>query len=125
VIRAFRLDRQGLKPVYEYLDECRRLGTMPRMVLLDAYVPGRPGGTGRTTDWTLAAEYNSGGGCPQLVLAGGLTPDNIAEAIQAVRPAAVDTASGVERAPGKKDSRLMAAFVRAAREAFGRVGDQA
>jgi phosphoribosylanthranilate isomerase len=57
-----------------------------------------------------------------LVLAGGLRPDNVAEAIRIVRPAAVDTASGVETAPGRKDARLVREFVEQARSAFDQFG---
>ena len=92
------------------------------LVLLDARSPGRYGGTGRTLDWTaVARSLRSGLESPtlrpiaraptlaaaidpsRLVLAGGLTPSNVAEAVSALRPFAVDVASGVEREPGRKD----------------------
>jgi phosphoribosylanthranilate isomerase len=76
-------------------------------VLLDAYVPGLPGGTGATFDWSLAAEVARE---RKLTLAGGLTPHNVADAVRAVRPYCVDTASGVESAPGIKDAALVHAF---------------
>jgi phosphoribosylanthranilate isomerase len=82
-------------------------------VLLDAYVKGMPGGTGATFDWTLAAQLAR---ARKLTLAGGLTPDNVADAVRAVRPYCVDTASGVERAPGVKDPDLVRRFVRAAKD---------
>ena len=78
--------------------------------LLDAYVPGVPGGTGQTFDWELAARHR---GPVPLILSGGLTPDNVAEAVATVGPYAVDVASGVESAPGVKDPALMDAFVAA------------
>jgi phosphoribosylanthranilate isomerase len=82
--------------------------------LLDAYVPGVPGGTGRTFDWELAAEaarrYS-------LLLAGGLTHENVAQAICTVDPWGVDAASGVEAEPGLKDPELVRRFVSAARHA--------
>jgi phosphoribosylanthranilate isomerase len=84
--------------------------------LLDSYSRDARGGTGETFDWTVAKEA-VGLGKP-LVLAGGLTPDNVAEAIRAVRPYAVDTASGVESTPGKKDHDKLRSFVRNAKDAL-------
>lgn len=81
-------------------------------LLLDASVPGMPGGTGRTFDWSIAAEVARE---RKLTLAGGLTPDNVAEAIRVVRPFRVDVASGVESEPGRKDPELVRAFIEAAR----------
>lgn len=78
--------------------------------LLDAYVPGSPGGTGEAFNWELARLHE---GPAQVVLSGGLTPDNVAEAIAAARPFAVDTASGTEASPGRKDPALLKAFFRA------------
>jgi phosphoribosylanthranilate isomerase len=78
-------------------------------VLLDAYVAGARGGTGHTFDWTLATltrEHVS-----KLFLAGGLNPDNVAAAVAAVRPFAVDVCSGVETSPGRKSPQLMRRFV--------------
>lgn len=76
--------------------------------LLDAYRPGTPGGTGASFDWELLAGRQSE---VPLILAGGLTPDNVDEAVAAARPFAVDVASGVEAEPGIKDHALMAAFL--------------
>lgn len=82
-----------------------------RALLLDAYVPGVPGGTGERFDWGLIPA-----GLPKpLVLSGGLNPDNVAQAVQSVRPWAVDVSSGVEAAPGIKDAARVAAFVRRAK----------
>jgi phosphoribosylanthranilate isomerase len=120
IMRAFRLGMAGLTPILEYLDQCRRLRQIPMRVLLDAYQPGVYGGTGATADWGVAAEYVATPGVPPLVLAGGLTPTNVAEAIAAVHPAAVDTAGGVESSPGRKDPALVREFVRAARGALPR-----
>jgi phosphoribosylanthranilate isomerase len=78
--------------------------------LLDAHSPGLRGGTGETFDWELVRARHSS---TPLVLSGGLRPDNVAEAIAAVRPFAVDTASGTEAAPGVKDPEKVAAFVEA------------
>jgi phosphoribosylanthranilate isomerase len=85
-------------------------------LLLDAHAPGVFGGTGRTIDWSLAAGVVRALTRP-VVLSGGLHPDNVAAAVVAVRPAAVDTASGVESAPGLKDADKMKAFVAAVRSA--------
>ena len=75
--------------------------------LLDAHRPAAPGGTGESFDWELVAYRRSE---VPLILAGGLTPDNVDEAISATHPFAVDVASGVESEPGIKDHALMAAF---------------
>jgi phosphoribosylanthranilate isomerase len=80
--------------------------------LLDAYAPGRVGGTGETFAWELAREHPRD---RPLILSGGLRPENVAEAIAAVRPFAVDVASGVELEPGVKDHARMAAFAEAVR----------
>jgi phosphoribosylanthranilate isomerase len=81
-------------------------------LLLDACVAGMPGGTGQRADWTLAAKIAR---ARKVWLAGGLTPDNVAEAIASVAPFGVDVASGVESAPGLKDEVLVRRFVVAAR----------
>lgn len=80
-----------------------------RAYLLDAYRTDDRGGTGHQGDWDLA-QLAVGTGTP-IILAGGLTPDNVAEAVRAVRPYAVDTSSGVESAPGKKDHDRIRAFI--------------
>jgi phosphoribosylanthranilate isomerase len=85
--------------------------------LLDAYSPDRPGGTGETFNWDLALEAQ-GWGRP-IFLAGGLTPENIAEAVRRARPYAVDVSSGVEAAPGRKDRAKLSAFIQAAKSVEG------
>ncbi|MGH2952794.1 MAG: phosphoribosylanthranilate isomerase [Solirubrobacterales bacterium] len=82
--------------------------------LLDAHRPGVPGGTGESFDWELVAGRHSS---VPMILAGGLTPDNVVEAIGVTRPFAIDVASGVESAPGIKDHERMAAFAERARAA--------
>lgn len=82
-------------------------------VVLDAVTPGR-GGSGRTIRWDLAGDAARR---RRVVLAGGLTPDNVGAAVRAARPWAVDVASGVEATPGIKDAARVAAFVAAARAA--------
>ncbi len=79
-------------------------------LLVDAAVKGVYGGSGVTADWSAAAELAKK---YPLLLAGGLTPENVATAIRQVKPWGVDTASGVESAPGQKDAKKMKAFVRA------------
>jgi len=80
--------------------------------LLDTYVKGAPGGTGQTFDWDVA---RAAANRAKVILAGGLTPDNVAAAVAAGRPYGVDVASGVESEPGKKDRKLVNRFVRAAK----------
>ena len=84
-----------------------------RQLLVDAAVPGAYGGTGCSADLALAAEAVARFPRLYVTLAGGLEPDNVAAAVRRVRPYAVDVASGVESAPGKKDTGKMRAFVQA------------
>lgn len=101
VIKAFRL-----KPELSAKD----LKAYPvSACLVDAYVEGERGGTGRVCDWESARTLSDATG--QLILAGGLTPENIADAVQTVRPYAVDTAGGVEREPGRKDHERLRDFI--------------
>lgn len=84
------------------------------MILLDTGIAGSYGGTGKTFDWSLAAE------CAHLrpiILAGGLTADNVGEAITTVRPAAIDVCSGVEAEPGRKDLAKLRSFMLAVTKA--------
>jgi phosphoribosylanthranilate isomerase len=85
-------------------------------LLLDAYVAGEWGGTGHTFDWSLARRTSEA--VPRLFLAGGLRPDNVAAAVAAVRPYAVDVCSGVETSPGRKSPSLMRRFVEQAKSVF-------
>ena len=80
-------------------------------ILLDAYVEGVPGGTGEAFDWSLIPQALS----KPLILAGGLRPDSVAEAVSRVRPYAVDVSGGVEASKGVKDVEKVGAFIRAAR----------
>jgi phosphoribosylanthranilate isomerase len=82
-------------------------------ILLDTHREAAPGGTGETFDWSLVREVRRRAGF--VVLAGGLRPDNVKEALQAVGPDGVDVSSGVERAPGRKDPAKIRAFVDAVR----------
>jgi phosphoribosylanthranilate isomerase len=119
VMRALRWGQEGNEPIDEYLQQCAALGCLPDAVLIDAHVKGEYGGTGETADWEAIAQW-----CKQrrfdipVVLAGGLTPENVARAIEIVRPNAVDTASGVESSPGRKDPERVRAFIAEAQRAF-------
>ena len=115
LIPAFPVrDAISLAAVTRHLDACRAWGPLPAAVLLDGHAPGQHGGTGRIAPWELIAAYRPG---VPVILAGGLTPENVAEAVRVVRPYAVDVASGVEGAPGRKDADKMRRFIAAAREA--------
>jgi phosphoribosylanthranilate isomerase len=83
--------------------------------LLDSYVAGKAGGTGEKFNWELACRATEL--CSRVILAGGLTPANVAEAVRQVRPYAVDVSSGVEWKPGKKDRHKMKDFIAAAKGA--------
>jgi phosphoribosylanthranilate isomerase len=118
IIKAFRYRNADMRPIGEYVEECLELKCPLAGVLIDAFAPGKYGGTGKTLDWRLlreAPDYLHG---LPLILAGGLTPANVADAIREARPQGVDVASGVETAPGKKDPLLVQQFVQAARDAF-------
>ena len=103
-IKAFRIrDEADLKQLSRYQVEA---------YLLDAFVPGKQGGTGVTFNWDLARQAQPVG---PIILAGGLTPENVGDAVLQARPYAVDVASGVEDRPGSKDRELIAAFIRNAK----------
>ena len=82
--------------------------------LLDARVQGKRGGTGKTFDWSVGRQVSA---YSRVIVAGGLTPDNVGDAIAAARPYAVDVSSGVESAPGRKDRRLLSEFMKSVRRA--------
>lgn len=82
--------------------------------LLDGFSDGARGGTGHTFDWSKALDAKRYG---RIFLSGGLTPENVGDAIRQVRPFAVDVCSGVEASPGKKDAARVREFIRAAQEA--------
>ena len=118
ILRAYRMDESGLGKIAELMQLCVDAGRAPDAVLVDAHVKGQFGGTGKTADWQALQHWQEQPFKHPLVLAGGLTPENVAEAIRTVRPTAVDTASGVESSPGRKDPTKMHAFVEAAKTAF-------
>jgi phosphoribosylanthranilate isomerase len=108
VYRAFRIrDRESLASLPNYATDAW---------LLDSFAPGRRGGTGERFNWELALEAKNLG--RPIILAGGLTPENVAEAVRRVGPFAVDVSSGVEMAPGRKDAAKVRAFIAAAKGAL-------
>ena len=123
VVKAIAYDERGVQPILGFWDEYQSRATANESrllgVLIDACVGGQFGGTGENFDWSrLAAERAELDEVP-WVLAGGLSDQNVAEAIRQVGPHGVDVASGVEMAPGKKDVVKTRDFVRNAREALG------
>ncbi|HUO44900.1 MAG TPA: phosphoribosylanthranilate isomerase [Burkholderiales bacterium] len=101
-----------VRPDIDLIEYARRYDGA-RGLLLDAYVDNVHGGSGTTFDWDLIPRQ-----LPlPIILSGGLTTDNVADAVRRVRPAAVDVSSGVESAPGVKDERKIAAFIRSVRNA--------
>jgi phosphoribosylanthranilate isomerase len=109
VVKTFRVkDITSLEPMRDY-----RVAAF----LLDAWSPAAHGGTGQTFNWEIAACAAQSN---RIILAGGLTPGNVAEAVRKVRPYGVDVSSGVEFGPGKKDSRRIADFISNAKSALDR-----
>lgn len=115
IIRVYRVGPDGLDEVRSDLQQCRRLGIELRACLVDARVEGAYGGTGTCAPWNLLRDEWPQDQWPPLVLAGGLHPDNVAEAVRTVRPWGVDVASGVESAPGVKNLEQVRQFVKNAR----------
>ena len=112
------VDHAGQAPVEQWMaasvDADLSATPASTMLLLDTQDPVRHGGTGRAIDWGKAAAIAA---TRRVLLAGGLTPTNVADAIRQVRPFGVDVASGIEQRPGVKDARAMRAFMAAVREA--------
>ncbi|SFI18721.1 phosphoribosylanthranilate isomerase [Planctomicrobium piriforme] len=115
IIRAFRVGEAGLDHVAADLERYRTLGVTLHKCLIDAAVPGAYGGTGHRAPWeVLKRDWDST--WPPLVLAGGLTPANVSQAIAEVSPAGVDIASGAEASPGVQDLQKVLAFITSARQ---------
>ncbi len=115
-VPAFRVkDAAGLEHIRRFVAAATASDRAPAAVLIDSHVEGQMGGTGHAAPWELLAGFDPGA---PVVLAGGLTPDNVEEAIARVRPWGVDVASGVESSPGVKDAEKVARFVKNARRAF-------
>ena len=117
LLRAFRIDESGCSVIGEYLAECDRLNVKLAGCLVDSHVAGEYGGTGHTAPWDLLADQYDAARWPPLIVAGGLHPANVAEAIRITRPFGVDVASGVESARGFKDLELVREFIAAAKSA--------
>jgi phosphoribosylanthranilate isomerase len=115
LVPAFSIqDESSLQEITRFLDRGRALGLTVAAILVDAQVAGKFGGTGRQAPWRLLADFRPG---VPLILAGGLTPDNVGQAVAMVQPYGVDVASGVETSPGQKDAEKLRRFLDRAREA--------
>ena len=115
LIQAFQVrDPSSLLEITRHLDVCRSLGHLPAALLLDGHSPTQHGGTGQQAPWGVVAEFRA----PlPIILAGGLTPENVGAAVRLVRPYGVDVASGVERAAGLKNPDKVRRFIDNARAA--------
>jgi phosphoribosylanthranilate isomerase len=122
VVRAIRIGSDGFAKVAEFLDRCRLNSRLPDAVLIDSLVPGVFGGTGQRLDWREVAEKKALFGKMPLILAGGLTAENVRSAIETARPSGVDTASGVEVSAGVKDHDKVRRFIFEAKAAFADQG---
>jgi len=112
LIRGLRMKSEA--DLHDAAHSCPNCGCAG--ILLDAHVDGMMGGTGRTFDWDLAVKAHSLN--KPIILAGGLNPSNVSDAIQKVRPYAVDVSTGVEASPGKKDWEKIKEFVHNAKKPF-------
>ena len=106
IIKSFRIkDEKSLKQVFSY--------SQLSAILLDTFMEGKAGGTGTTFNWQIAGEAKKTG--KPIILSGGLSPENVRQAIESVTPFAVDVSSGIESHPGKKDKVKLTAFIKAVR----------
>ncbi len=115
IIRAIRIDADNISALPEEIENYKRQGVNLRAYLIDAKVNGTYGGSGHTAPWDLIADEYDTKNWPPLILAGGLSPENVADAVRAVQPWGVDTASSVESSPGLKDLDLVREFVAGAK----------
>jgi len=123
LIKAFRLQSDPAAEIDPYLAQCVELGIKIAAILVDAFQPGEYGGTGQTVDWRTVAAWTTRPPIP-LILAGGLTPANVAAAISITKSDGVDTAGGVELEPGRKAASLCHEFIQQARIAFSSIHGQ-
>ncbi len=113
IIRVYRLKTPSLDPIKQDLAALAHRRIRPWACLVDAFHDTDYGGTGQVAPWTALTEWKAE--YPRLILAGGLTPENVAEACRIVKPFGVDAASGVESERGKKSPQLVQRFIEAAR----------
>lgn len=113
IFRAFRLSHDNLNQTIAEVSQLKDAGVQLSAVLVDAFVAGEFGGTGHQLDQELIQKLPAD--WPPLIVAGGLTPDNVAECIQTVKPWGVDVASGVESEPGMKAPDKTKRFINAAK----------
>lgn len=116
ILRAFRLSKDNLNQTIDEVRALKDAGVKLSAVLVDAFVSGEFGGTGHQLDHELIRQLPVE--WPPLIVAGGLTADNVANCIQTVRPWGVDVASGVESKPGMKDADKTRQFITAAKNAL-------
>ncbi len=121
IVHAHRLGLDGLDPLSQYVEECAALKGKLAACLIDARIEGAYGGTGTTVPWDLLNRQYRRIDWPPLILAGGLNPENVGDAIRIARPWGVDVSSGVESVTAIKDMRLVKKFINTARCAFEQV----
>lgn len=117
LVRAWRMGSDGLEDWARYFERCQELGILLAGCLLDARVEGMYGGSGKTVAWDVVSRDYQFENWPPLILAGGLTAQNIGKAIEAVHPWGIDVASGVESSTAIKDPELVGQFLTNARAA--------
>lgn len=120
IVRAFRLTESGWSPIVDYMAACQALDCLPAALLIDAHRPGLYGGTGQVVDWRAVGQRPEAFAGLPIILAGGLNPDNVSQAIETAAPWGIDTASGVESSPGIKDPEKVRRFVAQARAALAK-----
>jgi len=118
VIKAFRFNG-GAAPIRHYVNTVQEMGGTLASVMIDSASGGEFGGTGQVADWESLSKWEDKNRPRPLILAGGLNPRNVAQAIRLTRPYGVDVASGVELSPGVKSPELVLQFVQNARAALG------
>lgn len=112
-IASFRVKESAdLDEIRRFLEEAARLDRLPSAILIDSRVEGVMGGSGQVAPWSILAGFNPG---VPWILAGGLTPENVASAIEITRPWGIDVASGVESSPGRKDPEKVTQLIQAVR----------
>jgi phosphoribosylanthranilate isomerase len=119
VLKELNEDVSTILGVYGESSSLQDLVSVSRLfdaILLDTLSPTKSGGTGRVHDWNTSKRLREALDPKPIVLAGGLTPENVAEAVKTVKPYAVDVASGVELSPGKKDRAKLMQFIKNAKE---------